>query len=144
MYLRAFHSAIDFVAKHASVQFFLPDLFAQWYHGQLIPVDVGPQDSLIKARETLWLCPAPDPAQLPRFYQPIFGHKTGRRREGDVQQWLESFDWSPHLRPLILSIDLVNNPKTCNALDPAQRRFWCTQAKKGALDGLLVGPPCES
>ena len=87
----------------------------------------------------------PSPLLFPRFKQLVFVHLfSGRRRERDLQAQLEAIDWSPALPPLVLSIDVMVDSKACNLMQQGPRDFWIQQALKGAIDGGVAGPPCET
>ena len=88
----------------------------------------------------------PSPTTGPCFYQPVFLHLfSGRRRSGDFQDKLEQMDFSSvGWHPVVISMDVVLDAKWGNALDKTTQQFWLDLAKRGAIAGLLAGPPCET
>lgn len=82
---------------------------------------------------------------LPSYEQLVFVHLySGYRREGDLQAWLETLDWSPKLRPIVVSVDIIVDRDTCNILDPGHRLRWFQFSQRGLIHGIMVGPPCET
>lgn len=139
--IAAMASTID----SASVAYFLPNEYAAWCEGQPHVHRLSAEESFSMVDHEALKHYVPSPRLLPRFRQLVFVHLySGYRREGDLQTWLESFDWSPALRPVVVSMDIIIDSAKCNAMDPAQRLRWFRYSQQGLIDGIMVGPPCES
>eukprot|EP00438_Fugacium_kawagutii_P013224 Skav201210 [mRNA] locus=scaffold651:124252:125484:+ [translate_table: standard] len=84
---------------------------------------------------------------LPRSVEPdfkVYVHLySGRRRFGDVHQWLEERVGCARGSTVILSLDTAVDPKL-NIWCPTLWGFLCEVAKQGRLAALLLGPPCET
>ena len=88
---------------------------------------------------------APAPCYGPATTQPVFLHFfSGRRREGDLQQALESLPWTDAWDPIVVSLDVVLDTQFGDLLSPRVQRFWMDLILRGMIDGILMGPPCET
>eukprot|EP00438_Fugacium_kawagutii_P021765 Skav204660 [mRNA] locus=scaffold949:269704:285633:- [translate_table: standard] len=103
--------------------------------------ELGAWEQAQKGRLVLrW--PAPCRTLCPGFLLYIHLY-SGRRRTGDVQQYLEdNFRGRPGTS-VILSLDTAVDPKL-NIWDPKLWHFLCQAAEGGHLAALLLGPPCET
>eukprot|EP00438_Fugacium_kawagutii_P026052 Skav224814 [mRNA] locus=scaffold21:91531:97434:- [translate_table: standard] len=87
----------------------------------------------------------PSPPRTLSTARPIFVHLfSGRRREQDVQWYMENIDWDGLPTPLVVSLDVMIDKETGNCLNPANRLFWLRAMQDGYIAGILAGPPCES
>ena len=133
---------IQLVMARCSYEWICPDLLAEQ------PASCDPQtaeDHLAQVPLAHWKqCPSPSAG--PCFYQPVFLHLfSGRRRPGGFQDKLEQMDFSSvGWHPIVISMDVVLDAKWGNALDVATQKFWLDLARRGAIAGLLAGPPCET
>eukprot|EP00438_Fugacium_kawagutii_P029607 Skav235421 [mRNA] locus=scaffold924:310247:315996:- [translate_table: standard] len=130
--------AIDLALTRLDLEHLAPDLLPR--QGPGAPLD-DPQDRL-KA-----LSPAvfPSPGYGPKTTQAVFVHlDSGRRRQGDLQCAIEALQLDEAWPPIVISLDIVLNEEFGNILRPEARSFWLAQAARGALDGLMLGPPCET
>ena len=94
---------------------------------------------------THWTSCAP-PTAGPLIQQPVLVHLySGRRRAGDFQACVEALDWPAEAwKPIIISLDVVLDPTWGNVLSPQAQKFWLGQISKGAVHGMIAGPPCET
>eukprot|EP00438_Fugacium_kawagutii_P025367 Skav236529 [mRNA] locus=scaffold78:1073914:1079907:- [translate_table: standard] len=133
-----FLHAIDLALIRLDLDHLAPDLLPRQGPGAHLD---DPQDRL-KA-----LCPAvfPSPGYGPKTTQAVFVHLySGRRRQGDLQCAIEALQLDDAWPPIVISLDIVLNEEFGNILRPEARSFWLAQAARGALDGLMLGPPCET
>ena len=86
------------------------------------------------------------PTSGPLLVQPIFLHLfSGRRRSGDIQHILEQMTWPDSTwTPRVLSLDIVLDPLWGDARNSSTQEFWLLQSRRGAIAGVLAGPPCET
>eukprot|EP00438_Fugacium_kawagutii_P006007 Skav200019 [mRNA] locus=scaffold2535:94180:96834:- [translate_table: standard] len=137
--------AILEAADRASVEYFLPETVAQWKEGRPSPNKLTAEESFAQASSERLCHYVPSPRLVPHFKQLVFVHLySGYRRLEDLQDWIETIDWSPNLRPVVVSVDIVVDRATCNILDPDQRLKWFRFSQRGLIHGLMVGPPCET
>jgi len=84
----------------------------------------------------------------PRSKERIFLHVfSGRRREGDLQLYMEQlFDQlCPDGTSLcVVSVDLVINQQWGNVRLQSTQEFWIKGVLSGWVCGALCGPPCET
>ena len=92
-----------------------------------------------------WLSCAP-PTAGPLTQQPVLIHLySGRRRHGDLQACIEELTWPEEAwRPIVISLDVVLDAHWENVLSPQAQEFWLSQISKGAIHGVIAGPPCET
>ena len=69
---------------------------------------------------------------------------SGRRREGDVQYWLERLAGEASVDVLVVSVDPAIDRVRGNAAHPDNVGFWLHAIWCGVVVGLLEGPPCET
>ena len=142
-YVKEFLRVVVTIKGMASTEFFLPGIAVQKSTEQ--PIQEDYEARLRRLDKEALAAHIGNPLMLPRYSQPIFLHLySGHRREGDLQAQLENIDWSPRLRPIIVSLDLQVDASRCNMMDSAQQEFWLKCAKEGKIDGGLGGPPCET
>ncbi len=68
---------------------------------------------------------------------------AGERREGNIQQFLEEMMESAHLRLLMLSVDLAEDP-LWDFRNPNTFQAMMELAEEGLIDVWLGGPPCST
>ena len=86
----------------------------------------------------------PRPRSSERIFLHIF---SGRRREGDLQFYMEKlFDqFCPDGTILcVVSVDLMINQQWGNVRLQATQQFWLQGLRAGWVCGALCGPPCET
>ena len=81
------------------------------------------------------------------FREKIFLHIfSGRRRQGDLQDFLEKFV-KEHLPGTILhvvSVDIIVDDVYGDVRAPATKAFWLDGIRQGFVIGMLAGPPCNT
>ena len=79
---------------------------------------------------------------LPAFILHMF---SGRRREGDVQAWLETEAFRvPGREVRVVSVDVAIDPVRGNLCDPMAIAKWLRHIAAGVVVGAVGGPPCET
>lgn len=76
-----------------------------------------------------------------RYFFHLF---SGRRRQGDLQDALESLEPEPGTTLWVLSVDVMVSSKHCNLLQEDTQQLWLRLARDGLAEGMLAGPPCET
>ena len=69
---------------------------------------------------------------------------SGRRRQGDLQCFLEEGAIPAGIVLHVVSLDIIVDRVYGNILDPDIRRFWIEGAKQKWVFGFVAGPPCET
>ncbi len=69
---------------------------------------------------------------------------SGQRRPRDVQFWLEKAAGERNLDIMVLSVDVLLDPVSCNLQDAAAVDRWMKLILSGKVAALLAGPPCET
>eukprot|EP00438_Fugacium_kawagutii_P004158 Skav232893 [mRNA] locus=scaffold4134:99876:101456:- [translate_table: standard] len=70
---------------------------------------------------------------------------SGRRRAGDLQQYLERLHADLPLSFLtVVSVDIICNEEWGDISKPHVRLFWLQALRQGWVVALLAGPPCET
>lgn len=69
---------------------------------------------------------------------------SGRRRQGDVQFFLDCMDQPTAYVLHVVSLDIVVDAHWGNATDESVREYWLSLAQAGFIVGFLAGPPCET
>ena len=92
-----------------------------------------------------WTCCSP-PTAGPLIQQPVVVHLySGRRRPGGLQACIEELSWPAEAwKPIVISLDVVLDATWGNVLSPQAQKFWLAQISKGAVHGMIAGPPCET
>ena len=105
----------------------------------------GAEDRLRALPWSHWTSCSP-PTAGPLVQQPVLVHLySGRRRSGDFQACVEALDWPAEAwRPIVISLDVVLDAHWGNVLSPQAQEFWLSQISKGAIHGMIAGPPCET
>eukprot|EP00438_Fugacium_kawagutii_P024263 Skav223124 [mRNA] locus=scaffold419:845478:860783:- [translate_table: standard] len=67
---------------------------------------------------------------------------SGRRRHGDLQEFMENLPRKDGQTLTVLSIDLVFDTKWGNLADAECQSWWLHSIRQGWIVGLLAGPPC--
>ena len=117
----------------------------QWLLNELwedltVPTQISLQLRKLHARQYSW--PTPDRPMMIR--EPIFLYVySGRRREGDIQSFIEEYLQQFSLPGRVLLIDLALSPKhdATNAALVTRLIQWF---HAGVISGLVVAPPCET
>ena len=66
---------------------------------------------------------------------------SGRRRQHDFAHWIDAMAQQNGRHCMAVSLDIVYGADlTCQK----QFKWWIDQIRKGAIAGILDGPPCES
>ena len=105
-----------------------------------VPDQIRQQLDQIRSRVYQWTFPA-----SVRFTAtPVFLYVySGRRREGDFQQFAEQYIATLQLHAQVMLIDLALNPRH-DATDEQLMATLLNWMRHGAVAGLLVAPPCET
>eukprot|EP00438_Fugacium_kawagutii_P006110 Skav219829 [mRNA] locus=scaffold1238:528729:558371:- [translate_table: standard] len=130
-----------------AIQVSLHRLRLEWLAPELLPTKTIPLPDLDAQERLRHLSTSamPHPGYGIRSKQPIFVHLySGRRRHNDLQDAIEKLPWPAGQVPLVVSVDVVLNQQYGNILDVQTRKFWLQQAREGRIDGLALGPPCET
>ena len=69
---------------------------------------------------------------------------SGRRRQGDVQFFLDNMDPPTGYVLHVVSMDIVIDAQWGDATDENARDYWLSMAHAGFIIGFLAGPPCET
>ena len=69
---------------------------------------------------------------------------SGRRRQGDVQFFLDHMDPPTGYVLHVVSLDIVVDAQWGDATDEHTREYWLSMAQAGFIVGFLAGPPCET
>ena len=86
-----------------------------------------------------------EPGYGPCTHQPVFIHFfSGRRRCNDLQDELEKLNWDHCWRPVIISLDIVLDAQHGDLMKERNRAWWLDLIRSGHIDGVVMGPPCES
>eukprot|EP00438_Fugacium_kawagutii_P008179 Skav214673 [mRNA] locus=scaffold923:519115:521790:- [translate_table: standard] len=86
--------------------------------------------------------PLPKPMPTERIVLHLF---SGRRRRGDIQDYVEQFGAMMNLGPIVVvSVDIVCDLVWGNVTDPRTREFWLSAITKGWVAATVAGPPCET
>ena len=105
-----------------------------------VPCQIQQQLASVRTRSYQWTIPAPvQPTTTPVFLYVY----SGRRREGDFQQFAEHYIQQFQIRAHVLLIDLALNERH-DATDETLVSTLLSWMRQGAVAGLLVAPPCET
>ena len=90
----------------------------------------------------------PIAAQLPKtpscpFYF-VLHLFSGQRRRGDVQFFMDQFLNITPLPIIVLSVDIVNDPKYGDLTNVGTVHYWVTIVIQGRTILVIGGPPCET
>ena len=81
-------------------------------------------------------------ANAPAFILHMY---SGRRRRGDMQDWLEKADLClPGREIRVVSVDVAIDPVQGNLCDPTAIQAWLRRIRDGYVVGAVGGPPCET
>lgn len=69
---------------------------------------------------------------------------SGRRRQGDVQYFLDCMEPPTGYILHVVSLDIVVDAHWGNATEESVREYWLSMAQAGFIVGFLAGPPCET
>eukprot|EP00438_Fugacium_kawagutii_P026502 Skav202813 [mRNA] locus=scaffold326:1091410:1095976:- [translate_table: standard] len=69
---------------------------------------------------------------------------SGRRRRGDIQDFLERVPPAPGQTIHVISIDLVFHQRWGDLSRWDTQRWWLAQIRAGLVIAMLAGPPCSS
>ena len=69
---------------------------------------------------------------------------SGRRRDKDLQFYLENCICPPGVCLFTISVDVQVCPNRCNLRDGNQQFRWLSLIRQGLVAGLTTGPPCET
>eukprot|EP00438_Fugacium_kawagutii_P028742 Skav229642 [mRNA] locus=scaffold649:313161:315617:+ [translate_table: standard] len=69
---------------------------------------------------------------------------SGRRRYGDIQDYLERLPPQEGTTLHVLSIDIVFDDRWGNLADPTTQQWWIANIRSGWIVGMLAGPPCST
>eukprot|EP00438_Fugacium_kawagutii_P027568 Skav206272 [mRNA] locus=scaffold888:387625:392637:+ [translate_table: standard] len=86
--------------------------------------------------------PLPKPMPTERIVLHLF---SGRRRRGDIQDYVEQFGAKMDLGPIVVvSVDIICDLVWGNVTDPKTRAFWLSAITQGWVAATVAGPPCET
>ena len=97
----------------------------------------------------VWLVGPAAPVGVPKpiyFKQVMIAHLfSGRRRQGDFQDWASATSWqNGQYKPLPLSVDIIFSETWGNLLNPTTAALFTDAIRSGWLVAVLAGPPCET
>jgi hypothetical protein len=69
---------------------------------------------------------------------------SGRRRQGDVQFFLDNMEPPTGYILHVVSMDIVVDDQWGDATNEQTRDYWLSAAHAGYIVGFLAGPPCET
>ena len=136
-WIRGINTALD----RLTYSWLCPDIV--YNHSQPVLTSTGLQQ--LEAIDLQACAAVAAPSHGPATTQPVFLHFfSGRRREGDLQQAIEALRWGGAWDPIVVSLDVVLDSTYGDLLNPWVQDYWMGLILRGRIDGILMGPPCES